>query len=93
MINEFKRLGANVLYADLSRIIVCTKKLSTEDSLTYMKYLVTNLQSKDIFGTIHIELNKIWKILLWLDSANFGGIKVDISEECDEEKVFFHRLI
>ena len=67
MINEFKRLGANVIYADLSRLIVCTKKLSTEESLNYMKYLVTNLQNKEVFGTIHIELNKIWKILLWLD--------------------------
>ena len=43
MINELKRLGANVIYADLSRLIICTKKLSTEESLNYMKYLVTNL--------------------------------------------------
>ena len=70
MINELKRLGANVIYADLSRLIICTKKLTTEESLTYMKYLVTNLQSKDVFGTIHIELNKLWKILLWLDLVN-----------------------
>lgn len=70
MINEIKRLGANVIYADLSRIIICTKKHLVEDSLSYMKYLVNNLQSKDVFSTVHIELNKIWKILLWLDSVN-----------------------
>ena len=85
LINEFKRLGANVIYADLSRIIVCTKKLVTDEALSYMKYLINNLQNKDVFSTVHVELNKLWKILLWNDSANFGGIKISVSEEMDEQ--------
>jgi DNA polymerase epsilon subunit 1 len=84
LINELKRLGANIVYADLSRIIVCTNKFTVDDALAYMKYLLNNLQSKDLFSTIHIDTSKIWTILLWQDSANYGGIKINFDNESGE---------
>jgi hypothetical protein len=63
-------LGAHIVYADLSRIIVCTNKLNAEDAVTYLKYLLSNIQSKELFSTIHIDTNKIWTQLLWQDSVN-----------------------
>jgi DNA polymerase epsilon subunit 1 len=71
LVNELKRLGAHVVYADLSRIIVCTNKFELEDALNYLKYLLSNTQSKDLFSTIHIEPSKIWNVLLWQDSVRF----------------------
>jgi DNA polymerase epsilon subunit 1 len=71
LINELKRLGAHIVYADLSRVIVSTNKLSIEDSLAHIKYLLGNLQNKDLFNTIHIETNKIWTVLMWQDSVSF----------------------
>jgi hypothetical protein len=50
-----------------------------------MRYLTNNLQNKEIFGTVHIELNKLWKVLMWNDSANYGGIKVNFTDDVDEE--------
>ena len=81
LINELKRLGAHVVYADLTRIILCTNKFELDDALNYLKYLLSNTQSKDLFSTIHIQTSKIWNVLLWLDSANYGGIKVNIGED------------
>ncbi len=69
LINELKRLGAHIVYADLSRIIICTNKFELEDALNYLKYLLSNVQGKDLFSTIHIETNKIWTVLMWLDSV------------------------
>jgi hypothetical protein len=69
LINELKRLGAHIVFADLSRIIVCTNKFNVEDGLSYMNYLLTNLQTRDLFNTIHIETNKIWTVLLWNDAV------------------------
>ena len=69
------------MYADLSRIIICTNKFNIEDALTYMNYLLSNLQSRDLFNTIHIDTSKVWSLLLWNDSANYGGIKINLEEE------------
>lgn len=80
-----KRLGAHIVFADLSRIIVCTNKFNIEDALSYMNYLLTNLQSRDLFNTIHIDTNKVWTVLLWNDSANYGGIRVNLEDENKEE--------
>jgi hypothetical protein len=49
---------------------VCTNKLNAEDAVTYLKYLLSNIQSKELFSTIHIDTNKIWTQLLWQDSVN-----------------------
>ena len=65
-------MGAHIVFANMSRIIVCTNKLNVEDGLAYMNYLLTNLQSRDLFNTIHIETNKIWTLLLWNDSVIKG---------------------
>ena len=59
LINELKRMGAHIVFADLTRVIVCTNKLTVEDALPYMEYLVKNLQGKDLFNTIHIDTNKV----------------------------------
>lgn len=87
LINELKRMGAHIVFADLTRVIVCTNKLSVEDAVPYMEYLIKNLQSKDLFNTIHIDTNKIWTLLMWNDSANFAGIKLDLSNEAQEEEI------
>jgi len=73
------------VFADLSRIIVCTNKFNIEDALSYMNYLLTNLQNRDLFNTIHIDTNKVWTVLLWNDSANYGGIRVNLEDENKEE--------
>ena len=49
---------------------MCTNKLNAEDAVTYLKYLLSNIQSKELFSTIHIDTNKIWTQLLWQDSVN-----------------------
>ena len=84
LINEMKRLGAHIVYADLSRIVICTNKFTLEDALNYMKYLLSNVQSKDLFSTIHIDATKVWTLLLWQDSANYGGIKINLDDESEE---------
>ena len=48
---------------------MCTNKLNAEDAVTYLKYLLSNIQSKELFSTIHIDTNKIWTQLLWQDSV------------------------
>lgn len=78
LINELKRLGAHVIYADLSRIIICTNKVELDDAVNSLKYLLNNIHGKELFGTIHIETNKIWNVLLWLDSVRLIFIPLTV---------------
>ncbi|GCB67401.1 hypothetical protein scyTo_0010241, partial [Scyliorhinus torazame] len=39
LVAEFKRLGSSVIYANFNRIMLCTKKRRTEDSIGYVEYI------------------------------------------------------
>lgn len=86
LVTELKKLGANIVYANLNRIILSTKKYLYDDSLGFFKYLTNNIQNIDIFSTVHVELSKVWKILLWQDVVNYGGFKIDYREDEENEE-------
>ncbi|GIY31248.1 DNA polymerase epsilon catalytic subunit A [Caerostris extrusa] len=76
VIHEYQKLGAIVVYASYNRIILCTKRKSVEDAQAYAEYVNECIQGKEIFHGLQFELTACWEYLLWLDTANFGGIKV-----------------
>ncbi|RNA10734.1 DNA polymerase epsilon catalytic subunit A [Brachionus plicatilis] len=86
LINELKKLGGHIIYADLSRIIIGTNKFTVDDGLNQLNYILNNIQNKDLFSTVHIETSKVWTLLIWLDSANYGGIKYVNNPEDEENK-------
>ncbi|KAI1232850.1 hypothetical protein IHE44_0006030 [Lamprotornis superbus] len=86
LVAEFKRLGSSVVYANFNRIILCTKKRRIEDAISYMEYIINRwsapgneapgcIHSKEIFHSLTISFSRCWEFLLWMDPANYGGIK------------------
>ncbi|PKK17899.1 hypothetical protein A306_00000059 [Columba livia] len=75
LVAEFKRLGSSVVYANFNRIILCTKKRRIEDAISYMEYIINSIHSKEIFHSLTISFSRCWEFLLWMDPANYGGIK------------------
>ncbi|KAL8180571.1 UNVERIFIED_CONTAM: hypothetical protein K2H54_028004, partial [Gekko kuhli] len=86
LVAEFKRLGSSVVYANFNRIILCTKKRRIEDALAYVEYITNSIHSKEIFHSLTISFSRCWEFLLWMDPANYGGIKgkVASSIHCGE---------
>lgn len=39
LISEFKRLGSTVVYGNFNRIILCTKKRSIDNAISYVEYI------------------------------------------------------
>ncbi|KAM9259918.1 LOW QUALITY PROTEIN: DNA polymerase epsilon catalytic subunit A [Cariama cristata] len=74
LVAEFKRLGSSVVYANFNRIL-CTKKRRIEDAISYMEYIINSIHSKEIFHSLTISFSRCWEFLLWMDPANYGGIK------------------
>lgn len=75
LVAEFKRLGSSVVYANFNRIILCTKKRRVEDAITYVEYITQSIHTKEIFHSLTISFSRCWEFLLWMDPANYGGIK------------------
>ena len=66
LIAEFKRLGANIVFANFTKVILCTKKHKMLDALAYTEYIVNNIRSKEIFQNLDIVYKQGWEYLLWL---------------------------
>ncbi|XP_075685545.1 DNA polymerase epsilon catalytic subunit A [Rhinoderma darwinii] len=75
LVAEFKRLGSSVVYANFNRIILCTKKRRVEDAIAYVEYITQSIHTKEIFHSLTISFSRCWEFLLWMDPANYGGIK------------------
>ncbi|KAG2471169.1 DPOE1 polymerase, partial [Polypterus senegalus] len=75
LVAEFKRLGSNVVYVNFNRIILCTKKRRIEDAIAYVEYITKSIHSREIFHSLSLSFSRCWEFLLWMDLANYGGIK------------------
>uniref|UniRef100_A0A8C4T9X8 DNA polymerase epsilon catalytic subunit n=1 Tax=Erpetoichthys calabaricus TaxID=27687 RepID=A0A8C4T9X8_ERPCA len=91
LVAEFKRLGSNVVYVNFNRIILCTKKRRIEDAIAYVEYITKSIHSREIFHSLSLSFSRCWEFLLWMDLANYGGIKgklpssVLYGEVCEDE--------
>lgn len=75
LIAEFKRLGAQIVYASFTRLLLVTNKRSVEDALAYVEFVTNSVRSKQLFSMLDISYARSWRILMWLDMANYGGIE------------------
>lgn len=73
LVGELKSLGATVVYASLSRIILATPKTHTIDGLRYAGFLETTVKEKPLFRHVHFEpLLGVYSVLLFVDRFNYG---------------------
>jgi len=81
LVAEFMRLGSTIVYADFSKIIICTKKSRVSDAVGYVEYVTHSIKNKELFHSIDIKMHQCWEHLIWLDSANYGAIKAKIVDK------------
>lgn len=76
LLAEFKRLGTQVVYADINRIFLLTSKPDAGSAYAFARYLVAAANSQELFRHLVIDVTQFWNYLAWMDVANFGGVKV-----------------
>ena len=74
LLGEMRKLGATIVFADFSRIIVCTGKHSLDSALGYVDSLAATVKAKDLFQWIDLTPARSWHSLLFMDEYNFGGL-------------------
>jgi DNA polymerase epsilon subunit 1 len=83
--SEFKRHGAELVYGNFNKIIITTSKPYLENAISSAKFLVQSIFSSDVFSCISIEYERLWEMLIYLDSYNFQGIEYQGSHDVQEE--------
>lgn len=76
MLAEFKRLGSFVIAADFSHVLLLTPK-SPGTAAAYATYLITAVKSHELFKGINLETERYYDFLLYMDSANLGGVSCE----------------
>ena len=75
LVAEFRKLGSIIVFANYSKIIVNTKKHELMDAIEYLEFIVKSIRTSELFHGIEVNYYQFWEYLLWMDIANFGGIK------------------
>ncbi|CAK9437319.1 uncharacterized protein LODBEIA_P16970 [Lodderomyces beijingensis] len=73
LVNEFKRMGSQVIFATRTKLILETSKISVENSYAYGQYILKAARSKPLFNFLDLNIVKYWDLLIWMDEFNYGG--------------------
>ena len=85
LIGEFRRLGSTIVYADFSKIVVCTKKKSMSDASAYIKFILHSIKNRELFHSLTMDPSRCWEYLWWMDQANYGGVSVPLPKSLDDK--------
>ena len=56
---QVKKLGSSIVYCDMNRIIVATKKRTIEDAHNYTNYIINSITSQELFGCIGLQVRHV----------------------------------
>eukprot|EP00698_Gefionella_okellyi_P023680 TRINITY_DN8155_c0_g1_i1.p1 TRINITY_DN8155_c0_g1~~TRINITY_DN8155_c0_g1_i1.p1 ORF type:complete len:2256 (+),score=530.17 TRINITY_DN8155_c0_g1_i1:623-6769(+) len=75
LVHQMKRFGATIVYASFNKIILATNKSSLSNAHDYVKFLVDTIGSRDLFTYVSLQPSQSYLNLVFMDSANFGGVR------------------
>ncbi|XP_027348237.1 DNA polymerase epsilon catalytic subunit A-like [Abrus precatorius] len=85
LLAEFRKLGATIVFANFSKIIIDTGKFDLSTAKAYCDSLLRTIQSRDLFEWIELEPLQYWHSLLFMDQYNYGGIPAKSDEAMNDE--------
>ncbi|KAG2397467.1 DNA polymerase epsilon catalytic subunit [Vigna angularis] len=85
LLAEFRKLGATIVFANFTKIIIDTGKYDLSRAKAYCDSLLRTIQSRDLFEWIELEPLQFWCSLLFMDQYNYGGIPVKSDEAMNDK--------
>ncbi|KAJ4724769.1 DNA polymerase epsilon catalytic subunit [Melia azedarach] len=84
LLAEFRKLGATIIFANFSKVIIDTGKFDLPAAKAYCDSLLKALQTRELFEWIELEPVLFWHSLLFMDQYNYGGIPARGDEILDD---------
>ncbi|CAH8624152.1 unnamed protein product [Heterobilharzia americana] len=95
LVDELSHFHVDVIYANFSRVIISTHRIELPEALARVDYFTQLLRTRP--GTLftHIDLQYVtsWRQLLWMDSANYAGVKASVENLVDGKDVEWSELL
>ncbi|KAK9824549.1 hypothetical protein WJX72_011249 [[Myrmecia] bisecta] len=85
LVADMRKLGAVVVAADTSSIILATGKRNLTAAVGYVDYLLDALKRRELFQWLDLAPETFWHTLLFRDHYNFLGIKAQVTRELQEQ--------
>ncbi|KAJ0409994.1 hypothetical protein ATCC90586_009671 [Pythium insidiosum] len=87
LLAELRRLGAQIIFADLSKIVLCTRKDDLENAQTYVTFILQTVLRKELFQVLSLTPRKYYAHLFFLDAENYGAVMLkDMSKDANEDE-------
>ncbi|XP_023756876.1 DNA polymerase epsilon catalytic subunit A [Lactuca sativa] len=83
LLSEFRKLGATIIFANFSKVILDTGKSDLFAAQAYCDSLLKALQERDLFEWIELEPMQFWHSLLFMDQYNYGGLQAKLDQTDD----------
>ena len=72
---RLKEHGCNVIYANFHKIIIHTERTSFDEAENFINFVIHTIKQKPLFAFLSLTPTDYWRILLFKDIYNYGGIK------------------
>ncbi|OJJ99266.1 hypothetical protein ASPACDRAFT_1901862 [Aspergillus aculeatus ATCC 16872] len=82
---EFRRVGANIVFASSTRLLLHTTKTEVGNAYAFSQYVLKSIRANPSFHFIDLEIKEYWDYLLWYDEYNYGGKGCQEVAESDEQ--------
>ena len=73
-VRKIKEFGFTIIYADFKKIIVHNNKTDLSEFQSNLDYLFKTIKKIPLFSNLSFMPNTFWKILIYKDSYDYGGI-------------------
>ncbi|VEL12678.1 unnamed protein product [Protopolystoma xenopodis] len=77
LVDELRHLHVDVLHASFNRLVVCSRRTDLASALARVDNLTRLLRGQPLFSRLDIQYANSWRRLIWMDQANYAGIKVN----------------
>ena len=91
LLRRFKQLGCKVIYASFHKIFIYTEKKSFDEAESQIAFVLQNIKQNNLFSFITLNPTEYWRIILFKDLYNYGGIKESQPEKvCERWDIVQH---
>lgn len=77
LVKTFRSFGAEILYADHTKILIDTKKMTLTAAQGYTEFLLSSIQKNKNFSMLSLEASFFWSSLIFKDEYNFAGLNAE----------------
>ena len=75
LLYRLKELGCNVIYGNFHKLIIKTERYTQEEAESFINFVIETIKQKPLYAFIQLQPVEYWRILLFKDWYNYGGIK------------------